>query len=299
MRILHLVQCGPTTGGTVSHVATQVTHQIQLGLDVGVVAASDGVLTEHCREAGAQVFVDTSLAALAPGEWALPTLLETGTAFAPVHLVPNGVEVPRGTGLELAPSVGPRLLYCGRLSPEKGPDSAILGFHQLLREFPDATLHVIGTGPDETLLRRMVAGLGIIERVFFYESISQALAADLAVDVLLAPSRADAASLVILEAMAARIPIVTTPVGGNPELIRNDVDAILIEQDSPQAIAAAASRILTDSELATKLTNSAYNRYTERFTAHQMALQTVEVYKRVLSQVNGLSAHPGSTHHHR
>ena len=84
MRIMHLVQCGPTTGGTVSHVATQVKHQVRRGSAVAVVAASDGVLTELCRTAGADVYVDSTLAASsAPDPTAPGDLLDLARRWKP------------------------------------------------------------------------------------------------------------------------------------------------------------------------------------------------------------------------
>jgi glycosyltransferase involved in cell wall biosynthesis len=349
MRVMHLVQCGPTTGGTVSHVATQVTHQIAFGLTVAVVAGSDGVLTEHCRRAGADVFVDPTLLPVAAGGRPAD-LLETGAAWRPdlvhahlmhagfrgeelaaaigapllytqhmfqpvdpflqaalatgadfpviavaefaqrsigtflgdagrVHHVPNGVDVPAPSGFRLEPGPGPQVLYCGRLSPEKGADVAVLAFELMLGQSPGAQLHLVGTGPDETLLRRLVSALGITEHVHFYGSVSGALTGEAGADVLLAPSRGDAASLVVLEAMASGIPIVSTPVGGIPELVRHGIDGLLVAPDNPHALARAALSVLTGEDRGAGLAGRARERHAELFTAARMAERTRDVYE--------------------
>ncbi|NUW46037.1 glycosyltransferase family 4 protein [Nonomuraea rhodomycinica] len=350
MRVMHLVQCGPTTGGTVSHVATQVTHQIARGLKVGVVAGSDGVLTEHCRGAGADVFVDPTLLP-APGESADPAVLfATGAAWRPdlihahlmhagfrgaelstaigapllytqhmyhpvdpflqaalatgadfpvitvaefaqraigkflgdagrVHHVPNGVDVPAASSFRLEPGSGPQVLYCGRLSPEKGADVAILAFELMLGQLPGAKLHLVGTGPDETLLRRLVSALGIAEHARFYGSVSGALTAEIGADVLLVPSRGDAASLVVLEAMASGIPIVAAAVGGIPELVRHEIDGLLVAPDDPPALAGAALSVLTGEERGAGMARRARDRHQRLYTAARMVEGTCAVYE--------------------
>ncbi|MEV0408249.1 glycosyltransferase family 4 protein [Actinoallomurus sp. NPDC050550] len=355
---MHLVQCGPTTGGTVSHVATQVTHQIRRGLRVGVVAASEGVLTERCREAGADVFVDPTLLPTGadPAEANDPQALhERGSQWRPdlihAHLmhagfrghelasalevpllytqhmydpidpflraasaanaqfpvitvvkfaeetigkffgdaarvrhVPNGVDIPEPSGFELNSSSSPNLLYCGRLSPEKGADTAVLAFELILRSTPDAQLHIIGTGPDESLLRRMVSALGLAGSVHFYGSVSGALTTQLGADVLLVPSRADAANLVVLEAMASNIPIVATNVGGIPELIRKDIDGLIVAPDDRQDLAEATLGILTRPDHTARLRTSAHDRYRTLYTADLMVQRTCAVYEDTLRE---------------
>lgn len=356
MRILHLVQCGPTTGGTVSHVAAQVAHQVRLGLEIAVVAASDGVLTELCREAGADVFVDPTLSATHPGgKTGAGALLTLGRRWGPhlvhahlmhaafrgaelaavldvpllytqhmynpvdpflravrasgltvptiavaafaarelrayladsavVHLVPNGVDVPAPSDVRLSSSAGPQIIFCGRLSPEKGADTAVLAFSSIVHREPDARLHLIGTGPEEPLLRRLVGHLGLDDQVRFVGSISGALTSELGADVVLASSRAEAASLVIMEAMASRIPIVATAVGGTPELVRSGVDGLLVAPDDPDALAEAAMSVLRSEERGASLVQQALDRYETLFTAARMVERTCGVYETVLGK---------------
>ncbi|WSA06131.1 glycosyltransferase (plasmid) [Streptomyces sp. NBC_00841] len=155
----------------------------------------------------------------------------------------------------------------------------MLGFETVLRSLPGAQLHVVGTGPDEQLLRRMVSALGLTEQVYFYGSVSGALTAEIGVDVLLAPSRADAASLVLLEAMASGIPIVSTAVGGNPELVHHGVDGLLVAPDDPRGLAEAALSVLSRADRGASLAGSARDRYRALYTADLMVERTCAVYE--------------------
>ncbi|MFF1353305.1 glycosyltransferase family 4 protein [Streptomyces sp. NPDC058297] len=361
MRVIHLVQCGPTTGGTVSHVATQVAHQVRRGLAVKVVAGSDGVLTERCREAGADVFVDRTLlpngadpaepndsrelhargaqwgpdivhahlmhagfrglelsmalrvplvytqhmynpvdaflraASAANAQFPVITVAKFADAAigkffgdaGRVRHVPNGVDVPAPSGFRLNGSSGPNILYCGRLSPEKGADAAVLAFELILRSLPHAQLHLVGTGPDESLVRRTVSALGLSGNVHFYGSVSGALTAELGADMLLVPSRADAANLVVLEAMASNIPIVATEVGGIPEMVRKDIDGLLVTPEDREGLAEAALAVLSHPDRARRLTASAHERYRELYTADLMVQRTCTVYEDVVREARG------------
>lgn len=358
MRVLHLVQCGATTGGTVSHVATQVAHQVRLGLEVGVVAAGEGVLTEHCRESGADVFVDSSLLPDL-GDTSHPgsdmSLLDLGSRWRPdlvhahlmhagfrgkeladaigvtvlytqhmfdsidpflqavrisgatisviavskyvqqklnrifngtsrIYFVPNGVNTPASSDFGLAPSSGPKILYCGRLSHEKGPDLAVLGFKIVLSTHPDATLHIVGAGPDETLLRRIASSLNLGKHVHFYGSVSGALQPNLGADLLFAPSRGDASSLVVLEAMASQVPIISTKMGGIPEIIRDQRDGLLVTSDSPEELAHSALSVLASKDRGASLAESALDRFRLLYKADTMVDRTCAVYDAVISE---------------
>lgn len=356
IRVAHLVQCGPTTGGTVSHVALQVAYQVAMGLDVMVVAASDGVLTDRSRRSGAAVIVDESLGlqwagdpdsaadALARtlGDWApdlihshlmhagfagravshrlgvpqiytqhmftpvdpfirtaslsggLPHLIAVAEPIReglsdflgvaqPVHLVPNGVDVPPDIGFRLRSGAGPDVLYCGRLSQEKGDDTALLAFALVARCRPDATLHVVGTGPDETLLRRMVAELQLESRVEFYGSVSGALSRAAGADLALVPSRGEAASLVAMEAMASGVPVIASAVGGLPWVLGEGSAGSLVPPDDPVALAAEIERLLGDSAVRDRYSRTAKARHASLFRAETMVERTVEIYRAVLS----------------
>lgn len=356
LRVAHFVQCGPTTGGTVSHVALQAKHQVAMGLDVLVVAGSDGVLTESAAANGAEVIVDPCLLpgsqadsrtagrALAEvvGAWGadlahshlmyagfigaavtrelgiphiytqhmftaldpfvrtlaqrgeVPRLIAVsehlGLELAeflgpdhPVHVVPNGVDRPRDTGFRLRSSDGPDVLYCGRLSPEKGADTALLTFAQLAPAHSAARLHVVGTGPDEVLLKRMTTELGLDARVEFYGSVSGALHPALDVDVALVPSRGEAASLVVMEAMASGIPVVASRVGGIPHLLDDGAAGALVPPDNPTALATEANRIITDHSLRETYVTAALARYDSLFHAKPMVEHTIDVYRAALA----------------
>ena len=127
--------------------------------------------------------------------------------------------------------------------------------------------------------------LDLDDQVRFTGSVSGAITSRLGADVILVSSRADAASLVVMEAMASRIPIVASCVGGTPELVRDAVDGVLVAPDDPDALADAVLSILGSSDRGASFAEHAYNRFESSFTAVRMAERTYAVYDLVLAGV--------------
>ena len=79
-------------------------------------------------------------------------------------------------------------------------------------------------------------------------------------DILVIPSLAEGISTTILEAMAMKVPVIATNVGGNPELIQHMETGILVKPRDPKAIANAIDLLLSDKQLAKQLVDRAYQR---------------------------------------
>ena len=91
---------------------------------------------------------------------------------------------------------------------------------------PDLDLLLVGDGPERSAIEAQVASLGVSNRVIFTGIRSDVPAMLAAADVFCLSSVSEAASLTLLEAMASRLPVVVSNVGGNPEIVRDGVDGI-------------------------------------------------------------------------
>ena len=164
----------------------------------------------------------------------------------------EGAEIMR-MGFEPAPSPEPlprqrAVLFLGRLVPVKGVDLLIEAVAQL----QGAELWVAGDGPERGELERAAKARGI--RYRFFGQVAGQEKADLLAraGVLALPSRVlpdgrtDAAPVVLLEAMAAGLPVVATRVGGNAELIRDGENGVLVAEGDPLALALALGLALED-----------------------------------------------------
>jgi glycosyltransferase involved in cell wall biosynthesis len=136
---------------------------------------------------------------------------------------------------------GPLLAGVGALLPRKGHDLAIAALTRL----PGATLIIAGDGPDRSRLEQQARKLGIAERVRLLGPQPHAALPALlsAADVMVLPTVSEGLANVWVEALACGTPVVTSDVGGAPEVIDRPDYGRLVPRD-PAAIAAAVSEIL-------------------------------------------------------
>jgi glycosyltransferase involved in cell wall biosynthesis len=153
----------------------------------------------------------------------------------PTTVIPNGID--RG-GRVAPPEVGLRVLSLARLAPEKRLDALVDGFAALALARPDATLTLAGTGPLEADLRHQIGTLGLGQRVSLPGFVDPE-AAMAEHDVLAMLSVWENCSYALLDAAAAGLGVVASPVGGNPEMLPS---ACLVEPTDSRGVADALAR---------------------------------------------------------
>jgi len=178
------------------------------------------------------------------------------------------------------------ILAVGRLSKEKAQIDLLRAFEKLSHihsEFK-ARLVVVGDGPERESLEAIAASLGIGARVIFTGQVKNVEVYYAAADVLANPSHSEGSPYVLLEAMAAGLPIVATAVGGVPEMVENNKTALLVPAGDPQAMADAVARVLGDEQLARRLTTNASALVTTRFSPETYMRSLAEIYREVISR---------------
>jgi glycosyltransferase involved in cell wall biosynthesis len=138
---------------------------------------------------------------------------------------------------------GPLIVSAGALIPRKGQAVTIAA----LEHIPQATLILVGEGPDRPMLERQVASTGLTDRVRLLGSRPHGDLPDLlaAADMMILPSSSEGLANVWVEALACGTPIIITDVGGARELLRDDSAGRIVARE-PEAIAAAALELLAD-----------------------------------------------------
>jgi len=131
--------------------------------------------------------------------------------------------------------------WVGRMSPEKGADVLLNALARLPRE--SVTTVLLGDGPDVPLLQAKACELGLQQDVHFAGVVSGAAGYMTAFDALVLSSRTEGVPMVLVEAMQANVPIVTTRVGGVPDML-TDSEAFLVPAESPAALAEAMTDVL-------------------------------------------------------
>jgi glycosyltransferase involved in cell wall biosynthesis len=170
------------------------------------------------------------------------------------------------------------ILAVGRLSREKGQEHLIRALAQLPPAASTCRLVLLGSGPDLQRLETLAAALGVSRRILFV-GFRADVASFYAIAKLFAlPSLTEGSSNVLLEAMAAGVPIVATRVGGNPEIALHEQTALLVPPADPTALADALLRLLTDRDLASRLTAAAQTRATVEFSEQRYRQRLSSVY---------------------
>jgi glycosyltransferase involved in cell wall biosynthesis len=191
-----------------------------------------------------------------------------GFARDGIEVIPNGIDVREYEHLKRASDFGVdrRYVTCiARFHPVKDHATLLRGFASVATAFPDVDLVLAGDGPLRHDLETLAQTLGISGRVRFLGVRRDVPAILEATTVFCLTSVSEAASLTVLEAMAARVPIVLTNVGGNPELVQDGVHGLLVPRADPSAVGAALTTLLNDSQYAARLASAAAQRVRREF----------------------------------
>jgi len=177
------------------------------------------------------------------------------------ELMHHGVTVPvdyMSNGLDLsliAPKASwkpaGRMLHAGRLGHEKNVDVVIKAFARLVDELPGWELHIAGDGPARESLQRLIERLGLQERVRFIGFMERETLAALYrdYDLFVTASTIETQGIVLLESMAAGLPVIGVRALAIPELVRAGRNGIIVAPGDVQGMAEAMRRMTADDEL--------------------------------------------------
>lgn len=166
----------------------------------------------------------------------------------------------------------------GRLDLVKDFQTLLRAFAYLTGRDHKANLLLIGSGPEEHILRRVAAELGILNKVSFLGECSNVSGLMQAMDVFVLPSIAEGVSNTILEAMASRIPVVATGVGGNVELVDNGKTGFLFTPSDYGMLAETLAFYRSDPKTLSEHGFNGRKRAEERFSLLKMVKEYEQLY---------------------
>ena len=211
-------------------------------------------------------------------------MVDSGVRADRVHTVPNAwagtaAIMPRNearTFLNIGEIGVPVVGWVGRLTHEKGADV----FLEAIALLKDIALHavVVGSGQDRELLERLTERLDIRDRIRWVGTIERAGRVLSAFDLFVMSSRTEGTPIVLFEAMAAGAPVVTTAVGGIPDVV-GSAEAILVVPDNAAALADAIRRSLADPAAARARSAAARERLDTRFALDPWLDQYDAIYR--------------------
>lgn len=219
--------------------------------------------------------------AIVPGDGLKP-MLRNLIAGERIVTVPNGVaDLPAGR----EPS-GPRhgrvhILFLGNLLPGKGYVALLVAVQLLLDEGLDIEATFAGAVVDADAHGRALSTVRYgVDRIRFSGEVDSAVKVTLlrSVNVLALPSEDEAQPLVILEAMAAGLPVVSTRRGAIPETVVDGQTGLLVEARDTPALTAALRRLIVDPALRERIGRAARARYVACYTVERWAERMATVF---------------------
>ena len=211
-----------------------------------------------------------------PGERGLRAskLVVIGNALPPAAFAKTPPALPRNDGLL-------RVGLIGRMNIRaKNQDSFLRAAARVRGQVPDVELVLVGDGPFRGELESLAGELGIQPQVRFLGDRRDIPAILASLDISVVPSATESLSNVMLESMAAGVPVIATSVGGNVELAGHD-RALLIPANNDDALAAALQAMLSDSKLRCDTALRALRFAEENFSAEIIVDKYCELYSQV------------------
>ena len=180
-----------------------------------------------------------------------------------MQIVPNGAEVEHFGRAKAATDVPPgrKLLFVGRLEPRKGFPIALRAFAQLAPKYPDLRLVIVGDGPEREAVNEVAPELR--SRVHMMGKVSYAALPTYhqAADIFISPATgSESFGIVLVEAMAAGLPVVASDIAGYREVARHGTEGLLVKPSDPTALAEGVSKLLDDPAYAVRLGDAGYRR---------------------------------------
>jgi glycosyltransferase involved in cell wall biosynthesis len=179
------------------------------------------------------------------------------------------------------------VLTIGRFTEQKNHKCLLDAVPSVLARVPSTYFMWAGTGPLEDELRRLVLERGLENNVRFLGRRTDVPDLMQAADLFVLPSKFEGLPLVVLEAMAAGLPVVGTDVCGTGEAVRDGVTGRLVAPEDAAALSAAISAVLLDSRQASRMGAAARYIFHREFTVARMVTETEAIY----AECHGHGAH--------
>ena len=235
-------------------------------------------------------FINNTLATqiVAVAGAAKDNLTETGVSEKKITVIINGVnEVRRTTPEEQAElkktlGIAESTFVCGipaRLEHYKGHAYLVETIKEVTDRYPDLVCLFMGEGSESDNLKKKAAELGVSDKIIFTGFVKDMAPYYNIMDLNLNCSYGtETSSLALSEGMSLKVPAIATTFGGNPYMITEGVNGLLVPMKDSHAMAEAILKLVSDRELLKKLGEGARSEYEKKFTASAMTRQLEAIY---------------------
>jgi len=188
-----------------------------------------------------------------------------------VKVIYNSIDLPeyQKPPFEASRSLGkPRLITVSRLMRHKRVDGIIEAVKKIAEEYPQASLLIVGDGPEKGDLEKLSQKLGLNEKVRFCGKVTHKRMVTLLAeaDIFVLNSVYEGLPHAVLEAMACRIPVIATNIRGTDEVVKDGETGLLVAPNNSKDLKEKLALLFKDKELRGRLAENAYKNIAENFT---------------------------------
>ena len=216
--------------------------------------------------AARKIVVPSESVADVAGSWA-------GVSRKKIVVISNAVEPEQFAHLVGKPRRPSAIGFIGRLDPVKRVQDLLAGLPRLIPIVEGVTVDIYGDGPQRAALESQIDTLAIRGQVTMHGAVEDVRAALSEMGVLVLPSSAEGFGLVLIEAMAAGVPVVATDVPGIRDVVKHEVNGLLVPVGAPASLALAIDRIISDEELRARLVKGGLAVVSEKFAWNDVIKQ--------------------------
>lgn len=202
--------------------------------------------------------------------------------------IPNGLNFTRFTDIEVdrvekrrslgVPADALVVGSVGRLVRAKGYDVLLAAVPQVLARHPGAHFVIVGAGADSEALQGQARALGVAASMTFAGARTDVVEVLKTFDLFVSPSRWEGLPTVVLEAIAAGLPVVATDISGNRELIQHGTSGLLTPPEDPAALSAAILAMMTGQVPAAEMAARARERARALYSIDAVATRYADFY---------------------
>jgi glycosyltransferase involved in cell wall biosynthesis len=203
--------------------------------------------------------------------------IEQGVDARHVQTLWNGIDLARFA--RQGPCDEGPIVTVARLSPEKDIANLLYAVRHVVAAFPEARFEIAGDGPCRADLAQLTKDLQLTEHVLFHGEVRDIPALLARARLFVLPSQTEGISLTLLEAMARGLPVVTTQVGGNPEVVESGTTGLLVPAGNPEALGQAITSALADPERSRQMGYAGRCRVERCFDIREMMAQYEALYE--------------------
>ena len=175
--------------------------------------------------------------------------------------------------------------WIGRMTGVKRTGDVLLAFKQLRDRGVDATLCLVGDGPEREQVERRAHELGIMRSTLFLGYQEDVAPFYAAFDAMILPSGNEGTPVSAIESLAAGRPVVATRVGGVPDVVRDAEDGFLVDLGAVDQLADALARLEADPELRARMGEAGRSRVLPRYAVERLVDDVDRLYRSLLADL--------------